>query len=334
MNNRISARQLCVAGFTGLLSLSAAAAGLDWRGALLAIPAVSLAMCAAASAAERNGGLLKGVSGGLGKALAVIYIGWGVFAAGTALALCGQRMSGAGGQSGPFWPTLLAAVPVLWLAAGKAEAFARAGEIFYLAMLAVVAFVALLGAGQVEWKWLMAEGESVWRSLFTAAGIGCMGVYAVLLWNGKRAGERKRWAVWPAAGAAVLALLSALTVGSLSPALAAHVERPFFVMTVGLGRTARTEALVAMLWLAADVTLLGLLLQTCRGLWRDVLGLPGGKWAGIALTAAATALALWGERAWNAEELLRTAVPAGGLLLGGAAPVLLFLLGKKNKTAA
>lgn len=321
MSNRISERQLCVAGFTGLLPLSAAAAGADWRGALLAVPAVMLAAWAAASAGERTGGLLKG-SGG--KPLALLYTVWGVFAAGTVLALSGLRISVAGGKTGAFWPTVLAALPVFCLAMGKPEAFARAAEIFYLAMLAVLALVFLLGAGQVEWRWLLARGEDLTRSALTAMGLGCTGVYAILLWNGRGNEGKRHFLVWNAVSGLVLAGMAALTVGSLSPALANTMERPFFLMTVGLGRTARTESLVALLWLSADVTFLGLLAQAVRGLWRDVLALKGEKWAGAGFSAAALGLALGLERFGEPEMLLREVIPLGGLVLGGAVPVLLW----------
>lgn len=331
MKNQISARQLCTAGFAGLLSLSAAAAWLDWRGALLAVPVVILSMCAACAGAKQAGGLLKNPGG---KPLALLYIVWSVLLAGTVLALCGTRMSGAGSGSGPLWPTVLAALPALWLAVGKPEAFARAAEIFYLAMLAVLAFLALLGADQVELRWLLAPGAPLLTSFVTAAGIGCTGVYALLLWNGRGEGEGRRFLGWSAAGMLTLAGMAVFTVGSLSPALAGSTARPFFLMTVGLGRTARAESLTALLWLAADVTLLGLLLQSARGLWRDVLGLRGEKWAGAACTAAALAAAQALERFGDPERLLRGVIPAGGLLLGGAVPVLLWALGKLKKRPA
>lgn len=328
MSNGISGRQLCTAGFTGLLPLSAAAAWADWRGALLAVPAVILATWAAASAGERTGGMLK-VKGG--KLLALLYIVWGEFAAGTVLALSGLRISAAGGQTEAFWPTVLAALPVFCLAMGKPEAFARAAEIFYLAMLAVLVLVLLLGAGQVEWRWLLVRGESLTHSALTAMGLGCTGVYALLLWNGGGKEGKKHFLIWSAVSGLVLAGMAALTVGSLSPALANTVERPFFLMTVGLGRTARTESLVALLWLAADVTLLGLLAQTGRGLWQDVLALKGEKWAGAGFSAVALGLALGLERFGEPERLLREIIPLGGLVLGGAVPVLLWGLGKMRE---
>lgn len=328
MENRISLRQLCAAGFTGLLSLFAAA-WMDWRGALLAVPVVTASMCAAFAGAKRAGGLLENPGGRL---LTVIYMVWGVFLSGTALALCGQRISGAGARGGPLWPTVLAALPVLWLAVGKPEAFARAAEIFYLTMLAVLAFIFLLGVKQVETRWLLAQGESLGRSVLTAAGLGCCGVYAALLWNGQGKAEAGRWLRWTAAGGLVLAAMAALTAGSLSPALAGTVERPFFLMTVGLGETARTESLVALLWLAADVTFLGLVLQCCRALWHKVTGWSGGRVAGAVLTAAVLALALLQERFGAPEKLLGDVIPLGGLILGSLVPVLLWGVGIMRRT--
>lgn len=294
----------------------------------MAVPVVGLAALAACSGGKQAGGLLKNPGG---KPLALLYIIWGVFLAGTALALCGARMSEAGGQGGPLWPTVLAALPVLWLAAGKPEAFARAAEIFYLVMLAALALIVLLGAGQVEMRWILAARGDIFDSFVTAAGVGCTGVYVVLLWNGSGEGEKRRFFWWSAAGALVLAGMAVFTVGSLSQALVNTVERPFFLMTVGLGRTARVESLAALLWLAADVTFLGLVFQSCRGLWQDVLGLQGEKWAGAGFTAAALGLALGLERFGDPEALLRGAVPVGGLILGGAAPVLLWVFGKKRE---
>ena len=327
MNNQISARQLCAAGFAGLLSLFAGA-WVDWRGAVLAVPVVVLSMCAALYGARQAGGLLKNPGG---RPMALLYIVWGVFLAGTALALCGQRMSEAGGQGGPFWPTILTALPVFWLAAGKPEAFARAAEIFYLALLAVLAFIFLLGVKQVEGRWLLAAGEDLGPSVLTAAGLGCCGVYAVLLWNGQGEKGAQRWLSWTAAGGLVLAGMAALAAGSLSPAQAGTVERPFFLMTVGLGETARVESLVALLWLAADVTFLGLVLQCCRGLWRDVLGLRGEKWAGLAFAAASMGTALCLGAFGRPEELLKEVIPLGGLISGGVLPVLLWTSGRRQK---
>lgn len=329
MKNQISVRQLCVTGFAALLAPAAAAAGLDWRGALLAVPVVMLAVWLAAGAAGRDGGLLGGLSRGWRGVLALVYLGWGLLAAGTGLALCGQRLAASAG-GGTFWLTVLAALPVLWLAAGKPEAFARAGEIFYLVMLAVMIAIVLLGAGQAEWKYLWKETGRIGTSFVTAAGVGCLGVYAVLLWNGKEKGETGRWVRWSCAGGLALAVMAALTVGSLSPALAGAVERPFFVMTVGLGQTARTEALAACLWLAADTAFAGLMLQSGRALWGEVCKSGGGKWTGAALTAAALGLALWEERRGAPEELVKGALAWGGLVLGAGVPGAVQLLGRKR----
>ena len=128
-----------------------------------------------------------------------------------------------------------------------------------------------------------------------------------------------------------MAGMAALTAGSLSPALAGTVERPFFLVTVGLGETARVESLAALLWLTADVAFLGLVLQCCRGLWRDVLALGGENWAGIGLAALSLGTALSLEEFGDPEEVLRCVIPPGGLIVGSAVPLLLWAGGSLRK---
>lgn len=332
MKDRISARQLCVSAFTGLLAPAAAVAGLDWRGALLAVPFILLAVGAGSAAASRAGGLPVLLSTVWGKGLSLLYIVWGVFCAGTALAICGQRLSmAAGNGSGAGGMLLAVMIPVLWLAASKTGAFARAGEIFYLAMAVILLGVVLLGIRQVEWRYLWLEGEGIWTSFRTAGGLGCLTVYAVLLWNGKGAGEKRRWLGWTTAGALALALLSALTVGSLSPALSGQSETPFFLMTVGLGQTARAEALAAVLWLLADVTFAALLLHAGRHLCSTVFSVSHEKTVGIllALLSAAVSYGIlnWGEPLDYLERFVST----GTLLLGGGVPCILWLVSLRYK---
>lgn len=333
MDNRISARQLCVAAFTGLLAPAAAAAGGDWRGALLAVPVVVLAVWAGCAAAARPGGLSARLGNGWGKVLALLYIVWGVLAAGTGLALCGQRLSSAAGNGNSAgWMLLLAFLPAFWLAASKAEAFARAGEIFYLAMGVVLAGVTLLGLRQVEVGYLFLEGAGFWSSFRTAAGIGCLSIYAVLLWNGEGTGETKRWLGWSAAGALALTLLCVLTVGSLSPALVGLSEEPFFLMTVGLGRTARAEALVAVLWLLSDVTFPALLLHAGRHLCGRVFSIQKGKRAGIVLALLALAAGYGALYLGDPVEILEEILAPGTLILGGLFPCIVWVFEKKKKT--
>ena len=320
MKNGLSARQLAVASFTGLLSPAAAVAGLDWRGALLAVPVVLAAAWCWGGLGDGGRGWLEWWRGAGGKLLSLPYIVWALLFASAVLASAGARITAPDGN-GAGWVCLLVWLPVLWMARGKPSAFGRAAEMFYLAMGAALVLVLLFGGMQVRSQWLLAQTGALWPSFLTAAGVGCSGVAAVLLWDGGKEGEPQRWLPWSGATALAAALLAAVTVGVLSPALAAAQARPFFVMTVGLGKTARVEGLVSAIWLLADVTLLGLLLQCARRLW-SALGLPwtrGAPWV-LALIVLGGALAL--QRTDLAGVLLRTVVPACGLVLGGLIPAL------------
>ena len=52
--------------------------------------------------------------------------------------------------------------------------------------------VTLLALRPLEVAYLFREGAGFWSSIRTAAGIGCLSIYAVLLWNGEGTGETKR----------------------------------------------------------------------------------------------------------------------------------------------
>lgn len=328
MKNGISARQLAVASFTGLLSPAAAAAGLDWRGAVLAVPVVLAAAWCWSRLGRGSGGWTGRWTGWAGKGLALLYVLWGLALAGAALGSAGSRITAPEGQ-GAGWVTALLWLSVLWMVRGKPAAFARAAEIFYLAMGAALVLVLLFGGAQVEERWLLAGGE-LWSSFLTAAGVGCCGVAALLLWDGGEEGETRRWIPWSGAGAVVTALLAAVTVGVLSPALAAAQTRPFFVMSVGLGKTARVEGLVSAVWLLADVTLAGLFLQCCRRLW-GVISPHGARIAPWVLGLAALGAGLWLQGTGLAEAWLRGVLPLGGLVLGGVVPALACLCQKGRK---
>ncbi len=323
MKNGLSARQLAVASFTGLLSLAAGTAGVDWRGAVLAIP-ITLGVAWCWGQLGKDGGGWTGRWKGLvGKGLSLCYIVWGVTLAGAVLGSAGERVV-APGNGGTGWVVLLLCLPIAWMAWGKPAAFGRAAEIFYLAMGAALVLVLLFGVVQIRLDWLIAEGSEFWHSLLSAIGVGCSGVAAVLLWDG---GEKQHWLPWSGATAVSVALLAVVTTGVLSPALAAIEERPFFVMTMGLNKTARIEGLVSGVWLLADVTLAGILLQCGRHLWK-VAGLPwvrGISWLLVLSVLGVGLLLQWTQ---STGLWLSKVLPLVSLVLGGGVPTLAYLLKK------
>lgn len=321
----MSARQLAVASFTGLLAPAAAVAGLDWRGAVLAVPVVLLA----AWCWRRLGDWTSGWRGLGWKLPTLIYIVWLLLFAGTVLAASAERVTAPEGR-GVEWVALLVALPALWLAVVKPAVFGRAAEIFYLAVGAALVFVLVFGGMQVKLGRLLEDTEGFWMGFAAAAGVGCCGIVGVLLWDDRGEREKTKWGRWSGALTVALALMSGVTTGVLSPALASEQERPFFVMTVGLGQTARVEGLVSASWLLADVTLLGLLLQCGKKLWR-VLGLKWERGVPWVLAAAVVGIALWFLRAGRSGAWLRGVVPVLGLLLGGVFPLMGLLCAKWRK---
>lgn len=315
MKGTVSERQLAAAAFTGLLAPAAAVAGLDWRGALAAVPVVMTAAWCWSERAE--------TTGEKGRSLSLLYIMWEVPYAGAVLAAAAERITAPEGR-GTEWVLLLLLLPVLWLTVERPAVFGRAAEIFYLAMLAVLVFVLLLGGLQIKLGRLLEEAEGFWMSWLAAAGTGCGAVAAVLLREREGGPTKGIWIRWSGASAVVLLLMSMVTTGVLSPALAAEQELPFFTVTVGLGRTARVEGLVSAVWLLSEVTLAALLLQSGRRLWRGCRPTVKHKEKAraLVLTAAVGGVALWILQKESSGIWLRVLLPVPGLILGGAAPMM------------
>jgi len=316
VNDNASARQLSVAAFTGLLTPAAAVAGEDWRGALLAVPAVLLAAYCWGKLDGRDKGWPAGWNGASRYVLPSLYLIWAVLTAGTVLASAGVRMTAPDGKD-TGWVIVLVWIPVLLLTRMGTAAYGRAAEIFYLAMLAALAFALFLGGRQIRPERLLGEPDGLLGSFVTAAGVGCSGAAAFLLWNG--AHEKGRWIGWSGTLAGVVVLMRAVTVGVLGPALAGGQERPFFLMAVGAGQTARVEGLAAAVWLLADVTLVGLMLQ-CGKKMMGVLHLPRERRTAWMIASAALGLALWMNAEGNAQLWLKEVLPVAGLILGGLIP--------------
>ena len=330
MKEGVSARQLAVAAFTGLLGPAAAVAGMDWRGALLAVPVVLTAARCWEVLGRDAGGWAALRRSGMGRVLAALYLVWSVLVAGTVLVDAGGRMAAPGG-SDTGWVILLIWVPVLLLTRKSAAAYGRAAEIFYLGMLAALAFVLVMGSRQIRLERLLGETEGLWGSFVSAAGVGCGAGAVLLLWRGEENEGGPRWIPWALALSVASLAMRVVTVGVLGPHLAQGQERPFFLMTVGLGQTARVEGLAAAVWLLSDVTLAGLMLQCGKGMWRE-LGLDErcGGWV-AALTTLGAALAL--DRMSGAEVWMKVVLPRTTLVFGGGVPVLSCLLRRKNSAA-
>ncbi len=280
---KLSGRQLWVAAVTAGLSTAAAVAGrADWRWMLLAAPLGVLTFWGVL----RLIGTRPLFEGAGGKALRVLYCGW-------AAALMAEGLERAAGRlqagSEGRWPIgllmALLAVPLLWMGWGKAAAFFRAAELFWLAAAVTAGAVLAMGAFRVEWRYLIAPAAGWGQSLLAGAEALSAAVFILphIYKVAPMPGDQRRGLEWLAALGLLAAALSALTAGVLSPAVASVLDRPFFVTVGLLGDSARLEGLISALWLLPDLTYLGLLSRT------------------------------WGERKWPAAAVLA----ALGLALTG-----------------
>ena len=269
-SERLSPRQLAVAVLVGGLSAGAAAAGrADWRWLLACVPAgVLIGWLLLRRVGHRR----------LHPVLNVLYAAWAAALMAHALERAAGRLRSAGGEGSGPWLMVLLALPLLWMGWGKAAAFFRAVEIYWLAALVVTAVILLLGAPRVDWQWAW-EPMGDWKGSLSAGGLILSTGLFVLPYLYKieaEPGGTHRGLVWLGALGLLSTLLAALTAGLLGPVCAARVDEPFFAAAGLLGDSARLEGLVSALWLLPDLTLIGLLSRT----WGD------GHWPALAVLAA------------------------------------------------
>lgn len=280
---KLSSRQLAVAVLTGGLSTGAAAAGrADWRWLLLA-----------AALGTAVGWLLLWRVGHrrLHPVLRVLYCAWAVVLMAEVLRRTAHRIqqaTGNGEHTG--WLLVLLAIPLVWMGWGKAAAFFRAVEIFWLAVLVTAAAILLLGVPRMNWQWVM-EPAGDWKESLLAGTLTMSAglfVLPILYKVENGAGENRRGPAWLGALGLASAALAALTAGLLSPAVAAQLDGPFFTAAGLLGDSARLEGLVSALWLLPDLTWVGLLARSWGEKRLPALAVLAA--AGLAITGAAEAL--------------------------------------------
>ena len=258
----LSARQLSVAVMVGGLSWAGAQAGrMDWRWALAALP-VGLALGWLLLRRVDRRPLFRGLGGG---ALAVLYGVWAVVLMACVLRRAAERIAYTGGnQTQLGWILLLLALPLVWIGWGKAAAFFRLVEVLWLAMAVILAALLILMIPKVHWPYLLSVAGDWKQSFAGLVEVLSVGLFVLpyLYKIEPGEGDRRRGLTWLAALGLVGAVLTGLTVGVLSPALAGELRDPFLTAVGALGDTARLEGLLSALWLIPDLTLAGLLAQT------------------------------------------------------------------------
>lgn len=238
-------------------------------------------------------------SGKRGAILSILYKVGAVVLASRVLSRTSGRLEVTSGGSPGFWLLLVIAVPLLVICWGKPAPFFRMVEILWLAMAVVLALILAVGLFRVEWRYVALPSEN-WRgSLWAACEILAPALFLLPCLH--RAEERSdgRGIVWLSALGGVSALLCLITGGILGRA-AGQLPHGFYVAAGLLGKSARCEGLLSVLWLLPDLTLAALV---CRA---------------------------WGERRWPAVgALLAVVLSISGLtgkLSGGAIGIgILFL---------
>ncbi len=213
-----------------------------------------------------------------GRVVAGIFFLWGIYLTTAHAARVGGRLSDSL-RASPVFITAVVLVLAGWLAAGGVPAFARACEIFALAVGFGFLLIFLFGVFRLEWEhvflWRWEELAQVPRGTLSVGGVVAAGGYGLFLLGDVRPERGGRRVVLRRLGTLFLLISAAvfLVLGRLSAALAEKIDRPFFQMVSGLGFEGafqRLEELVSALWVLGDAALLGLLLLCLNRLLAQV----------------------------------------------------------------
>lgn len=339
MEEKCSVRQLRVAVFVALLApvstlpgLLAKGGALGWLGPVAALPVILLA--AWRIGALGGNGLaaeMSGRWGWLGKGLLTLYYIWALALAALTAGNCVDRLSRTDYLETPDWVLSLALTAVAaYLIYKGPGAFLRAAEIFFLALLVVLALFFVLGAANLRWENLTPIDPPALTGLLggvvPTAATAAPGALAAFLPHATAGrGEGRGWR-WAAAWCVASALLCLLVQGALGAPLAAKAPLPFFLTLQGLsfpGGFRRLEALGTAAWALSDVVLLGLAALAARIIGKDR------PW----MAAPALLAAFFGGCFLPNAQVAGLTTPLFGvnLALGMGVPVLLSLTPKAEK---
>lgn len=352
-DDRISLRQLLTLTFAALLSPAiqllpgstarrAGAAG--WLATLAALP-VLLGLCWLLWRLFRggpDGGGLPNTAQqllgpALGRVFCLLYFLWGLYLLAANARQVALRFLTISYRNAPMVLFLLALLGVtFWLVRKPVRALARAGEVFFLALIAGLALSLLLGAFQVDTANLL----PVWVEDLPAVGsatlpvlgllgytvfVACLGGHVV-----PEEGSRGKILRWAVGLCLTLTALQVVCLGNFGPGLAGRMDTPFFMMVKGIGFEGtfqRMESVIIALWVLADLALLSLLACACSELAQKGFAIRKRSGAVLPIILAAAAGAVWlFPDAFALDRALEGPVLWGGILFGLGGPLLLFVL--------
>ncbi len=250
----LSGRQLSVATVVAGLSPAAALAGVSSWPWLVFWCGVGLALIWIALRRVGNGPLFCGTGGAI---LSILYKVGAVLLAALVLGRAASRLEVTSGGSPRFWLLIIFAVPLLWMGWGKAAPFFRMAEILWLAMAVTLGLILVFGLGRVEWRYVRVPNEDWRASARTACEILAPALFLLPYIYKVEEGKGGKGMVWLSVLGLISAALCLITGGILGRA-AKEVPQAFFVAAGLLGKSARCEGLLSVLWLLSDLTLAGL----------------------------------------------------------------------------
>lgn len=348
-HDKISLGQLLTLLFAALLSpmiqilpresvLAAGRAG--WMTTLAVLPAALLLCWALHTVPGRLGegaGLAQGLEAAfgrnVGRLLVAAYLVWGVLLLGWSARWCAYRVLSVNYRNAPLPLFILALLALTaWAGRKKLSSFARAGEIFALALGTALTLALVLALFRTKWKNLgpiWAEDlPGVVRGTLPVLSLFGYGVPAAFLAGqvSRRPGAGKRLYRWAVGMCLALTVFQVICISTFGPGLIEEMETPFFMMlrVVGVpGAFERVESLIMSLWLFSDLALLGLLFFSCRTMARHLLGGKPRPWIPVVLIAAAGGLALASiPDLFHLSWVMERGMAAANIIFGIAIPVL------------
>ncbi len=208
---------------------------------------------------------------GVGKVLCGISAGMLLFLLGVTLRLYAERFVSSlypNTDMGMFFLVILAMA--IWLNNRKFGALARAGQIFFLGIVLVVASVLVMNLPSVQlyevWPVWVEDVPGVLHAGLLATAVTGTGVGFLFCMNqvderGCGTGLALKWLAGMCGFYTILALV---VTGVFGPDLTSELQVPFFVLAKEVrieGVLERMESFVAALWVLTDVVLMALLLR-------------------------------------------------------------------------
>ena len=305
----------------------------SWLAPLMAIPPVLLSGWLVGKLAGDRGlapGIRQTMGPILGRGVLLLYIIWCVLLLALRLRLCAQRLQALGQRDGALWFFLLGtAGMILWMGLGQPAAFARAGQLFLIVLLAAGGGVLLLSAPDLEPERVL----PLWKGELQGSLRAALPVTGALGWVfcGGFLMERKEangpgrwyWPLWGAGGCVLLALAQVVVLGNLGIGLASELDAPFFALAKSIGVEGafqRVESVIAAVWILADLTLGTLLLFVVRIAGEEIFINVKKNWLVGGGLLLALALAFFWFTGRSSAEWNRTWVPVGNLIFALVLP--------------